>query len=192
MNRLAPLILAFAAACSADPAPGATATRTGKTFARRVEDRPGLSHVAELAPGVYRGAQPSAQGLKALKDMGVRTVICFRSHHSTKKEVESLGMTSLEMPLQADVIGSTPPTDEQVSSFFATVLDPAKQPVYFHCAHGKDRTGTMAALYRIEVDGWTPEEAVEEMQAFGYHDNYKDLINYVRGYKPRGFAGKKK
>ena len=29
------------------------------------------------------------------------------------------------------------------------------------------------------------------MQAFGYHDNYKDLINFVRSYKPRGFAGKK-
>ena len=190
MKIALPLILLLAVGCS-EPETVPTATRTGKAFAARVEDRPGLSHVAQMAPGLYRGAQPSADGFKALRDMGVKTVICFRSHHSTKKEVEGLGMTALEMPLQADIVGSTPPTDLQVEQFFRTVLDPAKRPVYFHCAHGKDRTGTMAALYRIEVDGWTPEEAVEEMQAFGYHDNYKDLIEFVRSYKPRGFAGKK-
>ena len=60
---------------------------------------------------------------------------------------------SVEIPIQADVFGSEPPTDEQVREFFTVVLDPARQPVFFHCAHGKDRTGTMAALYRIEVDG---------------------------------------
>ena len=48
----------------------------------------------------------------------------------------------------------------------------------------------MAALYRIEVDGWTPAEAIEEMQHFGYHDNYKDLVAFVRAYVPRGYAKK--
>ena len=41
------------------------------------------------------------------------------------------------------------------------------------------------AIYRIEVDGWTNAEAIEEMQAFGYNDFYKDLIGYVRDYRPR-------
>lgn len=189
--RLFACLLALVVLGCSEPPPTATATRSGKAFAPRVEGKPGLSHVAQVAPGVYRGAQPSAEGFKSLKDMGVKTIICFRSHHSTKKEVETLGMTSVELPLQADLIGSTPPTEEQVAAFFGAVLDPARRPAYFHCAHGKDRTGTMAALYRIEIDGWTPEEAVEEMQAFGYHDNYKDLIEFVRSYKPRGFAGKK-
>jgi len=34
------------------------------------------------------------------------------------------------------------------------------------------------------VDGWTTDEAISEMQRFGYHDMYKDLIAFVRGYKP--------
>lgn len=188
MARLAlACLLALALPSCAKPPPA----RSGRTFAERIEPGPGLSNVAKVAPDVYRGAQPSAEGFKALKDMGVKTVIGFRSHHSTRKDVEALGMSSVELPLQADVIGSTPPSEDQVRTFFETVLDPARRPVYFHCAHGKDRTGTMAALYRIEVDGWTPEEAVEEMQAFGYHDNYKDLINYVRSYRSKGFAGKK-
>jgi hypothetical protein len=69
--------------------------------------------------------------------------------------------------------------------------DPAAQPVFFHCRHGKDRTGTMAALYRIEVDGWTNEEAIEEMLAFGYHTIYQDLIDYVRAYEPRGLGARR-
>ena len=44
----------------------------------------------------------------------------------------------------------------------------------------------MAALYRIEIDGWTPDEAIEEMRAFGYHIIYRELITFVKGYKPRG------
>ncbi len=66
-------------------------------------------------------------------------------------------------------------------------LDPKNQPGFFHCARGKDRTGTFAALWRIEVDGWTPDEAIEEMQAFGYHNYFDNLIAFVRDYKPRGF-----
>jgi len=119
--------------------------------------------------------------------MGVKTVIDFRSHHSTKKQVEAAGMTALEIPLKAD-FGSTPPTEEELQAFFKAVLDPAQQPVYIHCAFGKDRTGTMAAVYRLEVDGWTPEEAMQEMESFGYHNIYRDLVNFIRTYKPRGFA----
>jgi tyrosine-protein phosphatase SIW14 len=176
-------LLAFAACCSAEKPPG-TSTSSGKPFAKRLQ---GAENLAQICPGLYRGAQPDAAGFKTLKDLGVKTVISFRSYHSEKKDVEACGMTAVQIPVQADVFGSEPPTDEQIRLFFTTALDPAKQPVYFHCAHGKDRTGTLGALWRIEIDGWTPAEAIEEMQAFGYHDIYQDLIEFVRGYKPRGF-----
>ena len=181
--RLAPLILLLGACCASEKPPG-TSTSTGKPFAARME---GVENLARITPTLYRGAQPDAAGFTKLKEMGIKTVISFRSYHTEKKDVEAAGMTAVQIPVQADVFGSTPPTDEQIRLFFTTALDPAKQPVYFHCAHGKDRTGTIGALWRIEVDGWTNAEAIEEMQAFGYHDIYKDLIEFVRGYKPRGF-----
>ena len=46
----------------------------------------------------------------------------------------------------------------------------------------------MAAIYRLEIDGWTPDEAMQEMEAFGYHNIYRDLIHFVKTYKPRGYA----
>jgi tyrosine-protein phosphatase SIW14 len=175
--------------CGSDPAH--VATSTGKPFASRIEGKAGLPNLALMAPGIYRGGQPSAEGFRTLKEMGVRTVIGFRSNTSTKDEVEAAGLASVELPIQASVFGSEPPTDEQIELFFRTALDPARRPVFFHCKHGKDRTGTMAALYRIEVDGWTNDEAIEEMQSFGYHDIYKDLIEFVRTYRPRGYAAGK-
>jgi tyrosine-protein phosphatase SIW14 len=181
--RLAPLILLLGACCASEKPPG-TSTSTGKPFATRL---PGVENLARITPTLYRGAQPDAAGFATLKGMGVKTVISFRSYHSEKKDVEAAGMTAVQIPVQADVFGSTPPTDEQLKLFFDTALDVRNHPVYFHCAHGKDRTGTLGAIWRVEIDGWTNAEAVEEMQAFGYHDYYKDLIEYVKTYKPKGF-----
>lgn len=183
MRNALPLLLLLAA-CGSPNAPAATATSSGKPFAQRLE---GVENLARINATLYRGAQPDAKGFKVLKELGVKTVISFRSYHTEKKDVEAAGMTAVQIPVQADVFGSEPPTDEQLKLFFETTLDAAKMPVFFHCAHGKDRTGTLGALWRIEIDGWTNAEAIEEMQAFGYHDIYKDLINYVKEYKPRGF-----
>ena len=70
--------------------------------------------------------------------------------------------------------------------FLDAVLDPANQPVFIHCAHGCDRTGVMAAVYRMEVEGWAPGEALEEMRAFGCSEVYGDLIRYVERYRRTG------
>ncbi|HVE39663.1 MAG TPA: tyrosine-protein phosphatase [Planctomycetota bacterium] len=165
----------------------ATGSTTQKAFAQRIVGVNGLENFARVSPTLYRGAQPTEEGFKQLKAMGVKTVIDFRSYHSTKTQVEAAGMTALEIPLKAD-LGSRPPSEEELKTFFKAVLDPACQPVYIHCAFGKDRTGTMAAVYRLEIDGWSPEEAMQEMEAFGYHNIYRDLVNFIRTYKPRGFS----
>jgi tyrosine-protein phosphatase SIW14 len=164
-----------------------SATTTQRALAQRLPGVPGVENFARVNPALYRGAQPTDEGLKQLKAMGIKTVIDFRSHHTTHKQVEAAGMMAVEIPLKAD-LGSVPPDDAELKKFFEIVLDPARQPVYIHCAFGKDRTGTMAAVYRLEIDGWTPDEALQEMEAFGYHNIYVDLINFVKTYKTRGYA----
>ena len=172
-------------ACVSTPPP--TATTTGKTLAARIEAAPGLHNFARVDARLFRGAQPTAQGYLTLKQLGVKTIVNFRSNHDYAAEVAAAGMEYVRFPIQADLFGSEPPTAEQVKAFFDIVLDPARTPVYIHCMGGKDRTGTLSALYRMEMEGWTTEEAIEEMQAFGFHDNYVDLMNFVRAYKPGSF-----
>ena len=148
----------------------------------------GIDNAAWIVPGqVARGAQPDAAALRRLRDRGFRTVVNFRFLHSEREEAEALGLKVVEIPMVAS-LECDPPTDAQIRRFLDAVGDPANRPVFFHCAQGKDRTGVMAAVYRMEVEGWTPEEALAEMKHFGVHGLYEDLEEFVRGYRPRGFA----
>jgi len=185
-NPIAPVVLlgaAWAASCCGNPPPAPA----GEEFAAPAPEL-GCEHAFRIAEGVYRGSQPQKGQLKGLRDAGIRTLISFRTSKPMRAEAEALGMAVVEIPIEAD-LESDPPTAEQVKLFFETVLDPARRPVYFHCLHGKDRTGTMAAIYRIEVDGWTADRAIREMEHFGFRTWYADLLEFVRTYQPRGFTG---
>ena len=67
--------------------------------------------------------------------------------------------------------------------------DPASYPVLIHCKAGLHRTGCMAAVYRMEYQGWTPRQAVAEMRANGFAatdcTSANDYIyQYVTSYRP--------
>jgi protein tyrosine/serine phosphatase len=72
-----------------------------------------------------------------------------------------------------------------VRKALSVMTDPANQPVFVHCSRGKDRAGMVAAVYRMEVDGWSEAEAEAEMDAFGFHEIWSQLKEFVRRY-PEG------
>jgi endonuclease/exonuclease/phosphatase family metal-dependent hydrolase/protein tyrosine phosphatase (PTP) superfamily phosphohydrolase (DUF442 family) len=160
--------------------------RGGYRFARADSSMP-IKRFAWVDSALARGGRPDRDGVAALARRHFRTVIDFTGSDDVEREAKAAGIGYVPLPMTAH-LWSSPPTDEQVDTFFRTVLDPAKQPVYMHCRQGRDRTGMMAALYRIEVQGWSVPAAIEEMQLLGYHDWYDDLIDYVRGYTPRGYG----
>ena len=61
------------------------------------------------------------------------------------------------------------------------VTNPKRTPVLVRCQHGADSTGTMVALYRIVVQGWTKESAITEMKegGFGFHGIWDNLIKWI-------------
>jgi protein tyrosine/serine phosphatase len=63
-------------------------------------------------------------------------------------------------------------TKEQTEYFLRLVNDPANAPVYVHCKGGRHRTGAMTAAYRITHDGWTAEQAFEEMKKYDFEDGF--------------------
>jgi len=106
--------------------------------------------------------------------------------------VRAAGMTYVEIPMTATAFGATVPSDHDLERFFDAVLDSTARPVYMHCVHGKDRTGAMAALYRIEVTGWSSEKALAEMDRMGFNGWYRNLRRFVRDYQPRGYAARRR
>lgn len=160
--------------------------RGGYRFAQADSSFP-IKRFAWVDSTLARGARPGPAGIKALRERGFRTVVDFSGTDGEQALAEAEGLEYVSIPLTAH-LWSSPPTDEQVRRFFEVVLDPARRPVFIHCKLGEDRTGTMAAIYRIETQGWQPPGAVEELRMLGYHDWYNDFLNYVRDYKPRGFT----
>jgi tyrosine-protein phosphatase SIW14 len=142
---------------------------------------PGLTWVNRVAPGIFRGAQPTPEGYATLKAMGVRTVINLRTRHGERKAVEAAGMRYVEIPMSfwKDVDPAV------VRMALSAMTDPANQPVFIHCSRGKDRVGVVVAVYRMEVDGWSEAEAEAEMEAFGFHEIWSQLKEFVRRY-PEG------
>ena len=148
----------------------------------RVSERlfglPGLTNIGRVAPGILRGAQPKPEGYATLKAMGVKTVINLHTHHGEREAVGAVGMRYVEIPM--NVWKDVDPA--AVRKALSVMTDPANQPVFVHCSHGADRTGVVAAVYRMEIDGWSEAEAEAEMEAFGFHGFWSQLKEFVRRY----------
>jgi protein tyrosine phosphatase (PTP) superfamily phosphohydrolase (DUF442 family) len=103
-------------------------------------------------------------------------MINLRSRHSDR---ELLGGTKVhyeQIPMQA-----WNPEEEDVVQFLRLVTDPQHAPVLVHCEHGADRAGTMCAVYRVAVEGWSKEEAVREMVhgGYGFHGIWRNLLRFI-------------
>ena len=136
----------------------------------------GLPNLHQVSDALYRSAQPSAVGMQKAKEMGIKTVVSLRAFHSDRDEIGNTALAYEHIHFK-----TWHPEEEDVVQFLKIVTDPGRTPVLLHCQHGADRTGTMCAIYRIVVQGWTKEEAVREMTTgdFGFHEVWKNLPPWI-------------
>jgi tyrosine-protein phosphatase SIW14 len=142
----------------------------------------GISNFHAVNDHVYRGAQPSGEGIQNLAKMGVKTVIDLRSDDtaiSEKKQVEAAGMRFIQIPMH----GMETPSDEAVQQALALFENPSAGPVFVHCRRGADRTGTVVACYRIAHDHWDNHKALGEAKQFGMSWMQRAMHHYVLNYK---------
>jgi protein tyrosine phosphatase (PTP) superfamily phosphohydrolase (DUF442 family) len=145
-----------------------------------VVDGTSVSNLYRVEDGLYRGAQPTPAGFKELVALGVRSVLDLAGGPGDdtliEKGVEKGSLTLFHVPMSAFGL-----RDDRVLDALRIMADPKNRPLLIHCQHGADRTGAMVALYRVVVQGWTAENAVEEMNRGGYHHSglFKNLETYV-------------
>jgi tyrosine-protein phosphatase SIW14 len=146
----------------------------------------GIANFGQVSPALLRGGQPTSEGYRELKQMGVDTVVSFRHEKGEntleRRAVEALGMRFVDLPWHA----WDKPADDKVSRFFALLAANRRGKVFVHCQQGRDRTGMMVALYRVAVDHWCPASAVAEMKAYHYHHFFfPQLETYVENFPQR-------
>jgi protein tyrosine/serine phosphatase len=135
----------------------------------------GAPNLFKVSDTLYRSAQPSAQGMRNLKALGVKTIINLRSFHSDRDELKGLDLAYDDFYMKA-----WHPEEHEAVRFLQIVADSANAPVLVHCRHGADRTGVMVALYRVAVQGWSKQEAITEMTqgGYGFHDIWSNLVTW--------------
>jgi protein tyrosine/serine phosphatase len=127
-------------------------------------------HLGTVSQGqVYKsGAMPPEQLQKVAKNLGLRTVIDFRttmpgqdSTNTTDDETIRAEASALKAVGVRHIHLPTPqvPSDETVDQFLKVMSDPANRPALIHCYHGIGRTELFVAVYRIEFEGWSNEKA---------------------------------
>jgi protein tyrosine/serine phosphatase len=151
---------------------GTSSTNRPAHWAKPIQEG-GVPNLHKVSETLYRGAQPSAEGMKTLKAVGIETVINLRSFHSDRDDIRGTGLTYEHISMKA-----WHPEEEDAVRFLQIITNPKCSPVLVHCQHGADRTGTMCAVYRIAMQGWSKEEALKEMVqgGFGFHRISENLI----------------
>lgn len=139
-----------------------------------------LPNLYKVSDQLSRGAQPDRAGFVLLKTMGIRTVINLRWLHTDRIYLYGLGFNYRCIPCKA-----WHPEQEDVDAFLRILGEPANLPAFVHCQHGADRTGTMCAAYRICIEGWEVDRAINEMTdgPFGFHKIWSDLPEFLKKYK---------
>ena len=143
----------------------------------------GVHNAGKVSDALLRGAQPSALGLAELKKLGVTTIVDLRGNSGPvaweRQQAESLGMRFVNIPVR----GWSPPGNEQVVEFLKLFQQDPTQKIFVHCYYGEDRTGVMVAAYRIAQHNWTADQAITEMDSFGFHYYlYRAMKSYVRKF----------
>lgn len=143
MRWLIPFLLALVAGCSTRPA-----------------TLHGIPNFAQVAPGVYRGGEPAAEGWAYLKSLGVHRVVKLNCEPSLPSGMETI---HCEIPFFDQLF--EPPKVDTV----CRAVDAIKPGTFVHCEHGQDRTGLIIAEWRVYRCDWTREQARKEMLAMGFH-----------------------
>jgi tyrosine-protein phosphatase SIW14 len=146
---------------------------------------PPLANMGEITPNLVRGAQPTEYGFTLLKKMQFNTIVNLRPETEWEKPiVERLGMRYIYLPLPA--VGQ--PTLEEGEVFVNIANNPNFGKIFFHCLHGADRTGAMAAAYRMKIQGWTLEKAIAEMPKFGFNEGFEnDKLEFLEELAAQSF-----
>lgn len=156
--------------------PGACANDLGST----------MHNFCVVSPGVlWRGASPGRADAAWLVQHGVRTVVSLQLDMRHAFETASLdprvarSVTYYRVRHFAAVDVLTHYHLDDRVAYVLAIINEAPKPVFVSCRAGVDRTGIIAAAYRVLVEGMSRRKAIAEMD--GFHSPW-DALNarYVR------------
>ena len=130
----------------------------------------------QMTPTLYRSALPNSNALPVLENLKIATVINFLPE-SDATWLKTSDIKQVQLTYRTNHVD-----DSDVLAALRAIQDAeTKGPVLMHCKHGSDRTGLMAAMYRVVIQGWSKEDALNEMTlgGFGTSNGFRDSVRYM-------------
>ncbi len=139
----------------------------------------GVPNFEEVTPNLFRGGQPTRAGFENLARMGTNLVVDVRGWRNDEHdEVTRLGMQYLSIHWHCPF-----PRDEIFARFLKLLRENPGKKIFIHCRLGDDRVGMMIAAFRMADQGWTAQQAMEEMKADGFRAPHHLLCPGLAGYE---------
>ena len=130
----------------------------------------------QMSPTLYRSALPDSAAQPLLEKLHITTVINFLPD-ADSSWLQTPGVAQVQLPYRTNHVDDA----DVLAALRAIQTAQAQGPVLMHCKHGSDRTGLMAAMYRVVVQDWSKEDALKEMTqgGFGENSHHKDGASYM-------------
>jgi protein tyrosine phosphatase (PTP) superfamily phosphohydrolase (DUF442 family) len=134
-----------------------------------------------VTPFLWRSAQPSEKSIQRMKDHGLKALINLKrdeQNHAWERSVaEKMGLQYYYFPMDAEGDHDL----DQIAEILDVIKDPANHPVLIHCHGGKDRTGLVSSIFKIEYTEEDFNDIYKEMLVFGYHqERFPSVLKTIR------------
>lgn len=134
-----------------------------------------LKNFYRIGKGVYRSDQPSRTCFRELEKFGIEEVLNLRNRHNDRDEARDTSIRLHHLRTRATQLS----LDDLMTAL--QIIRDKQGPLLFHCWHGSDRTGAVAAMYRIVFQRVSKEDAIHEMteSIFGFHMTFDHIIDLI-------------
>ncbi len=136
----------------------------------------GLDNVVVFHEGYLSGAAPQDKsGFRALRDLGVRTIISVDGAVPSVDEAKAFGLRYIHLPVGYGGFNR----DRSLELASATRKFIQDGAVYVHCHYGKHRSAAVAGAVTVMLGWQSPDEAIFRMRIAGTSPRYTGLYACV-------------
>jgi hypothetical protein len=137
--------------------------------------------VVDQPLNILRGGDPDAAGWIHLADLGIERVIKLNTFaEGSDRMAEALGMKVYRFPIPWWRQVLLRPKEKDLRA----VVELIAENTFVHCEAGQDRTSLLVGYFRVLKQGWSKDEAYEEMLAHSFHPALQGLQGRWNSFVP--------
>lgn len=132
----------------------------------------------QVDQSLFRSKQLSKEDYETLEHLHIKSIVNLRffDRDEDAEVFEGKPIEITNVPLITWNIKAR----DVAKALWEIEKDQKKGNVLVHCYHGADRTGVVVAMYRVIYQGWTMEEAKQELieGPYGFHKIWINIENF--------------